>query len=274
MAARAGHRHAADAGTRLTFPFLTSKRSMSRFFRLSAFALAALSLAFAAPAGAEEFNAKQKQAIEQLIHDYLVENPEVLVKAFDTLERRQQAAELAKTTAAIEERHAAIYADPDDFVAGNPEGDVTIVEFFDYNCGYCKRSFDPLIDFVEKDGNVKLILKEFPILGPASLEATKAAIAAKKQDLYFEMHRALYEHKGQLDNEAIMAIAADIGLDTAKLRKDMGDPAIVDMVSRHYDLAEALGIDGTPAFIVGGTLYPGAADEERLQQMVDTARGS
>lgn len=247
---------------------------MTRRFRLTALA-ATLSLLLAAPAGAEDrFDAKEKAEIEAIIHDYLVENPEVLVKAFDTLERRQQAAEAAQTDAAIEKRHAAIYDNPMDFVAGNPEGDVTIVEFFDYQCGYCKRSFEPLMDFVEKDGNVKLILKEFPILGPGSLEAAKAAIAAKKQGRYLEMHSALYEHKGGLDEQAIMEIAEEIGLDGEKLKADMNDPAIADMVSQQYDLAEALGIDGTPAFIVGGTLYPGAADAARLQQMVDTARGS
>ncbi len=242
---------------------------------LPALLAVALSFSLAAPAHAQDgFDAKEKAEIEKIIHDYLVENPEVLVKAFDTLERRQQAAELAKTGAAIEQRHDAIYANPHDFVAGNPEGDVTIVEFFDYQCGYCKRSFQPLMDFVQKDGNVKLILKEFPILGPASLVATKAAMAAKKQDGYMAMHRALYEHKGELDEQAIMEIAEEAGLDAEKLAKDMNDPAIADMVSQQYDLAEALGIDGTPAFIVGGTLYPGAADEERLQHMVDTARGS
>jgi len=242
---------------------------------LPALLTAAFSFALAVPALAQEnFDATERAEIEKIIHDYLVENPEVLVKAFDTLERRQQAAEIAKTGAAIEKRHDAIYANPHDFVAGNPEGDVTIVEFFDYQCGYCKRSFQPLMDFVQKDGNVKLILKEFPILGPASLVATKAAMAAKKQDGYMAMHRALYEHKGELDEQAVMEIAEEAGLGTGKLAKDMNDPAIADMVSQQYDLAEALGIDGTPAFIVGGTLYPGAADEERLQHMVDTARGS
>lgn len=239
-----------------------------------AIALGALFAPFGAAQAADaRFNAKDREAIEQIVREYLIENPEVLMEALRVLEKRDQEATLAETRAAIEKRHKDIYNDPGDFVAGNPEGDVTIVEFFDYQCGYCKRSFEPLMDFVKADGNVRLILKEFPILGPASLEASKAAVAAKKQGLYFEMHQALYEHKGQLDSDAILEVAKSVGLDVARLRKDMEDPAIVEMVSRHYDLAEALGVDGTPAFIVGGELYPGAADEARLTEMVKAARG-
>ncbi len=262
------------------FPFFQTKSPMTASFRLRFLlplaTLAALSLfLLAAPAGAaERFDAKDKAAIETIIHDYLVENPEVLVKAFETLERRQETAKLAQTKAAVETHRKAIYEDPDDHVTGNPDGDVTIVEFFDYQCGYCKRSFEPLMDFVEKDGNIRLVLKEFPILGPASLLATKAAIAAKNQDRYFDMHRALYAHKGDLDEDAIVAIAGETGLDIARLRKDMEDPAIQDQVSRTYRLAEQLGIDGTPAFVTGGTMYPGAVDTARLEDMIKQARGS
>lgn len=249
---------------------------MTVFFRLPFAALATLFL-FLLPwtaGAAERFNAKDKAEIESIIHDYLVENPEVLVKAFETLERRQETAKLAQSQAAVEANRKAIYEDPSDHVAGNPDGDVTLVEFFDYKCDYCKRSFEPLMDFVEKDGNIRLVLKEFPILGPNSLLATQAAIAAKNQGRYFEMHRALYKHKGGIDEDAIMAVAGDLGLDVVKLRKDMGDPAIQDQVSRTYRLAEQLGIDGTPAFIAGGTIYPGAVDAARLDAMVKDARGS
>lgn len=249
----------------------------NRFRSIGALAFLFSAIALAQPAQAEDasrFGGKDKAAIEKIVRDYLVENPEVLIEAFRVLEAREQEATLAETKAAIEKSHAAIYNSPDDYVAGNPQGDVTVVEFFDYTCGHCKRSFEPLMEFVKADGNIRLVLKEFPILGPAALEATKAAIAAKKQDRYFEMHQALYRHKGQLDEAAIMKIAEEEGLDTAKLKKDMADPAIVDMVSRQYNLAETLGIDGTPAFIVGGTLYPGAVDKARLTEMVKSARGS
>lgn len=250
------------------------RRPARRFGALAFFVSA---LALAQPALAEEaprFGDKDKAAIEEIVRDYLVENPEVLIEAFRVLEEREQAASLAETKAAIAKSRAAIYDNPDDYVAGNPKGDVTLVEFFDYTCGHCKRSFEPLMAFVKADGNIRLVLKEFPILGPSALTATKAAIAARKQNRYFEMHQALYRHKGQIDEKAIMDIAEDLDIDTARLRKDMEDPAIAEQVSRQYNLAEVLGIDGTPAFIVGDTLYPGAVDKARLTEMVKTARGS
>ena len=245
---------------------------MTAFIRTALFALLLI-----APLGAQaqqtKFDGEAKAEIERIIHDYLIENPEVLVKAFEELERRSDEAKLEQTRAALAEHAKAIYSDPGDYVAGNPAGDVTIVEFFDYRCGYCKRSFEPLMDFVKKDGNVRLVLKEFPILGPSSLEAAKAAMAAKKQDRYMEMHAGLYAHKGDLDSAAIDAIAKKAGLDVTQMRKDMEDPAFADQVSRTYRLAEALGIDGTPAFVAGGAVFPGMADEERLEQMVANARG-
>lgn len=258
-----------------TNSFLNTKRLMTRLFRLPALLLAALSFAFAAPAYAQgSFDAAETAEIETIIHDYLVEHPEVLVKAFEALETKQATAEFEKTQAAIERNRKAIYDNPMDYVTGNPDGDVTIVEFFDYQCGYCKRSFEPLMDFVKADGNIRLILKEFPILGPVSLTASQAAIAAKKQGRYIEMHAALYEHKGGLDEDGVYEIAKDVGLDLAKLKKDMADPAIQDHVSRTYRLAEQLGVDGTPAFIAGGTMYPGVVDKERLEKIVKDARGS
>ncbi len=258
---------------------------MNRFYRLTAFArFPALSICLiffgslpfmpAQAADGPPFVGKDKAAIEKIVHDYILENPEVLIEAMRELDKKQQAADLAESQVVIEKNHKAIYNNPDDFVAGNPKGDVTIVEFFDYQCGYCKRSFEPLMAFVKGDGNIRLVLKEFPILGPVSLEASKAAIAAKRQGLYFEMHKALFSHKGQIDSQAIIEIAETIGLDMEKLKKDMADPAIADMVSRQYNLAETLKIDGTPAFIVGGELYPGAADHDRLEAMVKAARGS
>ena len=245
---------------------------MTAFIRTALFALLLI-----APHGAHaqppRFDGEAKAEIERIIHDYLIGNPEVLIKAFDELERRSDEAKLEQTRTALAEHAKAIYSDPGDYVAGNPDGDVTIVEFFDYRCGYCKRSFEPLMDFVKKDGNVRLVLKEFPILGPSSLEASKAAMAAKKQNRYMEMHAALYAHKGDLDSAAIDAIAKKAGLDVTQMRKDMKDPAFADQVSRTYRLAEALGIDGTPAFVAGGAVFPGMADEERLEQMVANARG-
>ena len=252
---------------------------MPRFRSLPCLSLAVLLMAlpviFTAPAMAEDaatFNAAERKAIETVVRDYLIRNPEIVLEALHELQERHQAAALAETRSAIEAQRAAIYDDPDDYTYGNPKGDVTIVEFFDYTCGHCKRSFQPLMDFVDADGNIRLILKEFPILGPRALDAAKAALAARKQGRYIEMHRALFEHEGQLSEKALMEIAAKAGLDGPRLKKDMEDPKLMDVFARQYALAEALGIEGTPAFIVGGEMLPGAVDKERLARVVAAAR--
>ncbi|MFZ3035221.1 MAG: DsbA family protein [Parvibaculum sp.] len=223
-------------------------------------------------AAAADFSSSQKSAIEKIIHDYLVKNPEVLVEAMSELDAKQAAANKKKQNDAITKYRDQIFNDPSSYVAGNPEGDVTIVEFFDYNCGYCKRAFAPLMNTLKDDGNVRLILKEFPILGPTSIIATRATMAAKKQGKYFDMHKALYLHKGSLDEASIMDLARAIGIDMAKLRKDMKDPAIQKTIDRDEELASALGITGTPSFIIGGQPHPGAMSEDELKAAIKAAR--
>ncbi|MEN6541042.1 DsbA family protein [Parvibaculum sp.] len=242
-----------------------------------ALGLAALGVVGTATAGnpstqARGFNAEQTGEIEKIMHDYLVKHPEVLVEAMQELDRKQAASEREKQNSAIAENRAAIFNDADSYVAGNPKGDITIVEFFDYQCGYCKRSFGPLMDAVQKDGNIRLVLKEFPILGEESVAATRAAVASKKQGKYFEFHQALFRHKGQLTDEAIMQAATDVGLDTARLKRDMNDPKIKTLIKRNYDLADALAIKGTPGFIIGGRLIPGALDKDELVAAIKDAR--
>ena len=173
---------------------------------------------------------------------------------------------------AIAKYHKQIFDDSNSYVAGNPNGDVTIVEFFDYNCGFCKRTFAPLMNTLKEDGNIRLILKEFPILGPTSVTATRATMAAKKQGKYFELHRALYLHKGSLDEASILDLARAIGIDTAKLSRDMNDPEIQKTIDRDEKLASALGITGTPTFIIGGTPHAGALTEAELKAAIKAAR--
>ena len=204
----------------------------------------------AASAETARIGAADRAAIEEIVRDYIRDNPEIVLEALHALEEKHQAEAQAEQRAAIEARRAAIYDDPDDYTYGNPKGDVTIVEFFDYTCGHCKRSFQ----------------------GPRALDAAKAALAARKQGRYIEMHRALFEHEGQLTEKALMEIAAKAGLDGPKLKKDMEDPKLMEVFSRHYALAEELGIEGTPAFIIGGEMLPGAVDKERLTRVVADAR--
>jgi len=166
-----------------------------------------------------------------------------------------------------------LYNDPTSFVAGNPQGDVTIVEFFDYKCGYCKRAVDSLMKVVEEDGNVRLVLKEFPILGEESVQASLAAIAALSQgERYLDFHIALLRTRGALDTDKIMQVAREAGLDTKRLKRDMASDEAQAVIDRSYELARQIGIDGTPAFIIADKLVPGALPEARLKELIAEAR--
>lgn len=221
---------------------------------------------------AAEFDASQTKAIEKIVRDYLLQNPDILVEVMAELEAKHEAAQKDIQDAAIAKHHKAIYEDPTSFVFGNPKGDVTIVEFFDYNCGFCKRAFEPLMKAIKADGNVRLILKEFPILGPSSVIASRATMAAERQGKYMEMHKALFTHKGSLDEASIMELAKGVGLDTAKLRRDMADTAYTQTIVRNEALAQALDITGTPAFIIDGDMYPGAQTAEQIEAAIKDAR--
>lgn len=255
------------------------RTGLAAIFALVALAICATGVSERALAGSpatqpKNFSAAQEREIEKIVRDYLVRHPEVLLEAMQALDDKQAAQEKQVQDKAIADNRAAIYDDPDSFVAGNPKGDITIVEFFDYQCGYCKRSFGPLMDTITKDGNVRLILKEFPILGPESLTASHAAIAAMRQGKYFEFHQALFHHKGELPDEKIMSIAASVGLDTARLKRDMADPKISKQIDRNYELAHALAIKGTPGFIIGGRMHPGALSAEELVAAIKDARAN
>ena len=246
---------------------------MRKLFGYVTASVLTLSLAFGATgAQAADFSKDQTKAVEKIVHDYIVAHPEVLIEAMASLDAKEAAAKKLAQDSALAKNRAAIFNDPSSFVAGNPKGDVTIVEFFDYNCGYCKRTVGPLLDAVAKDGNVRLVLKELPILGPSSITASHAALAAVKQGKYMELYKALYAHKGPLDDEAVFNIAADVGLDIKKLSKDMMDPAIAKTISRNEDLSDALHIRGTPAFIIGDKYYAGAQSAEDFTAAIKLAR--
>lgn len=231
-------------------------------------------LTAAMPAAAADFSKAETKAIEKIVHDYLVQNPEVMIEVMSELDARQEAAKKQAQNNAVAEHRKAIFDDKTSFVAGNPKGDVTVVEFFDYNCGYCKRAFAPLMNTLKDDGNVRLVLKEFPILGPSSVIASHATMAAEKQGKYFEMHKALFMHKGSLDEEEIMAVAKSVGLDIARLRRDMTDPQYAKTIDRNEALAQALKISGTPSFVIGDAMHPGALDAEDLKQAIKEARAA
>lgn len=217
------------------------------------------------------FSAEEKQAIERIVRDYLVQNPEVLLEVGKALEQRQAKMQVAEQKRVIVENRDKIFAAPTDFVMGNPEGDITVVEFFDYNCPWCKRAIAELQKLVEADPKVKVILKEFPIFGENSTFTAKAAMASLKQGKYFEYHLALMKER-QVTKDNVFKIAEKVGLDVAKLKADMDDPEYEAAIKQTSEIAQALGIEGTPGFIVDAKVNVGFLPMDGLTQLISEAR--
>ena len=226
-----------------------------------------------AAARAEPPQALPRAEIEQIVKDYLMREPEVLYQALQVLQERHDAAQAQAQQAAVVQHKGEIFARADDPVIGDPQGDVTLVEFFDYHCTYCRGMVPIIKKLLSENPKLRLVLKEFPILGPQSVTASQAALAAAKQGKYREMHFALLDAP-DLSREAILQIAAAHGLDTGRLAADMDAAAIKDHLGANLQLAQALGVNGTPAFVIGDQLIPGATELERLNQLVAGQRRS
>jgi protein-disulfide isomerase len=243
---------------------------------MAAFTVAcALSAAIAtaqAQAPQTKFSPAQTEAIEAIVRDYLLRNPELLLELMDKLDRKRDDDARDKAQVALRENRDALFKDADSHVLGPANGDVTIVEFFDYRCPYCKQMFEPIGKLLKEDRKLRLVLKEFPILGPDSVIASRAAIAARAQGKYIEMHDALMAAKGTLDEATVLSIAGKVGLDTKRLKTDMASPAVERIIQRNTELAKALQINGTPSFIVGDTIFPGALEPAALKQMIAELR--
>jgi protein-disulfide isomerase len=195
------------------------------------------------------------------IHDYLVKNPEVLVEMSSALDKRPAEEQDAQQKKAIGKNADTIFRSPETPVAANPDGDVTVVEFFDYNCGFCKRAMPEVLKIVGDDKKVKLVLKELPIFGDDSEAAAKAALAAKKQGKYYEMHQKLFSEPGKADLEKALRVAQELGLDVEQLKKDMDDQSVKDALAENRALAEELGVQGTPYTLVGDIVVAGAPED-------------
>lgn len=245
---------------------------MLRALRFVSIALAMLAALGALPAAAQQTPPLTREQIEQIVREYLINNPEVIVEAIEALEARQKQAAQAGQRDAVAAHQEQLYRDPDAPVLGNPTGDVTVVEFFDYRCPYCKQVAPSLSQLLKEDGKLRLVLKEFPILGPDSVLAARAALAAQAQGKYAAMHAALLRHRSTFDDAAIARIATDAGLDVARMKSDMAKPEITAMIDRNKGLARALSVTGTPAFIIGDRVVPGAVDLETLKLLVAETR--
>ena len=239
-------------------------------------ALMALLLLLTPFASAQEtaITPAQKTEIEKLVHDYIVAHPELIKEAIQALQAKEEQSKADAQTQAVLQNKEKLFNDPATPVAGNPMGDVTVVEFFDYHCPYCKAVAGPLQKLTEEDKGVRLVMKEFPILGQDSLLASQAALASVPQGKYWEFHQALMEHRGQFDMEVIKSIAAKVGLDPAKLEADMQSDTIKPIISANHDLAQSLDIGATPTFIIGDQVVEGAVPLERLKELIQKARGS
>ena len=205
--------------------------------------------------------ALQEKQIVDGVRNSLTKNPEILVEMTTELDKRQAAEQAEKQQKIISDNADAIFRSPLAFVAGNPDGDVSVVEFFDYNCGYCRRALPDVVKLVDNDKKVRLVLKELPIFGEDSEAASKAALAAHKQGKYFEMHQKLFTEPGKADKEKALRIAGELGLDVAQLEKDMADPEIQKSLDQAKDLAQKLGLQGTPLYLIGDHVIPGAPDD-------------
>ena len=215
---------------------------------------------------------KDRIGLDQAIHDYLMAHPEVVVDALKAAQQQADAQAAERSRRVIATKQKELVDSPDDLVQGNPKGDVTLVEFFDYRCPYCKQVEPALDALLKEDGKLRIVYKEFPILGEASVYATRVALAAKKQGKYAEFHRAMMATKGDIGDETALNVATSLGLNFGKIKTDMSAPEIEKVIDKNYGLADALNIQGTPAIVVGDTLIPGAVDLDTLRKDIAAAR--
>lgn len=257
------------------YPFQKGSSHMS-FSRLCFAAIAIFALfLMVSPVRAEPaLSPAQEKAVQEMVRKIIKENPELIIEAIQGLQAKQEAAEQERAMKAMKARRADLEQDANDPVAGDAKGDVTVVEFFDYQCGYCKRVVPMLQETLKEDPKVRIVFKEFPVLGEGSVIAAKAALAAWKtdKDKYFAFHAALMAAKGQFNEDKVLDIAKEAGLDAAKLKKAMEDPAIEAALRKNHILAKELGINGTPGFVIGDNLIPGALPKAALKEAIADAR--
>jgi protein-disulfide isomerase len=250
--------------------------------KLNMVPLAVLSLALAlaafapAPTRAQTFAPDQRTEIEKIVREYLLSHPEVLQDAMAELEKRQTAEDAEKHLAAIKDNATAIFSSPRQVNLGNPQGDVTLVEFFDYNCAFCKRAMSDMLDLLKNDPKLRIVLKEFPVLGEGSVQAAQVAVAVRMQDKtgkkYLDFHTKLLGGRGPADKAHALAAAKDAGFDMARLDKDLQSDEVKQTLEENLKLAEGLGLNGTPSYVLPGEVVVGAVGLPALKGKVNTAR--
>lgn len=238
-------------------------------------AVAAVGLAAVATPLRAELAVPQKAEIEKIVHDYLVANPEVIRDAIDELERRQKVAEADSRQKAVTQGADKLFNSANQAVIGNPAGDVTLVEFFDYNCGYCKRALDDIAKLIDGDPKLRVVLKDFPVLGAGSVEAAEVAGAARlqlKPEKFYEFHRKLLNTRGAVGKAQAIAVAKELGADPAKLEKDAKSPEAKASIKEVMELADSLNLSGTPSWVLGKEVIVGAVGYQQLKAKIDNTR--
>jgi len=236
--------------------------------------LVALGFLMPLTATAQEFTPQQNEQIKKMIKEYLFRNPKDLREAIFALQAYELKQKQKAARMALVAQEKSLYRSPVSYVAGNPNGDVTLIEFFDYNCSFCRRSMKDLMTLIDTDLNLKVIFKEFPILGDGSFYAARAAVASMKQEKYIEFHMAMMRVRGSTGKNNVLEIAEEVGLDVAKLEQEMKAPYVTKEINQVLQTASAIGINGTPAYVVGDSVISGAVGLEELRRQIAEVRKS
>ena len=244
----------------------------------SAPAAATPAAAAAQSVSTDSLTQEQQQAIGVLIKNYIAAHPEVVQGALDELDKRQKEAEAEKARMTIRDNNATLLNSAHQVVLGNPKGDVTMVEFFDYNCGFCKRALPDMMSLLGANPNLRFVLKEFPVLGDGSVEAAHVAVAARMQDptgkKYIEFHQKLLGGRGAADKARALAVAKDVGFDMARIEKDMDSPEVKTTIDEDMKLADLLGVSGTPTYVIGEEVVVGAVGLDELKKKLSPGKAS
>jgi protein-disulfide isomerase len=245
---------------------------MPRFFHAAV--VAALALVSAPAVQAAEFSDTQRSEIGDVVKEYLMQHPEVIRDAMMELQRKEAVAEAEARRSGVEKYADQVFNSKRHVVLGNPKGDVTLVEFFDYNCGYCKRAHADMERLLDEDKNLRVILKEFPVLGQASEEAAQVAVVVNKiaPDKYRAFYDELLMSRGAVDGNRALAVAADMGLDKAAIQAQLKDPEVGATINESYTLAQALGINGTPSYVLQNDVVVGAVGYDELKAKIKSVR--
>ncbi len=250
-------------------------RSLFAALAVALLVMSSTSHSLSAQNAASAFSPEQKKEFEGMMREYLLKNPEIVQEAMIELERRQKETERLARLKITQDKSGPLFASRNQMVLGNPKGDVTLVEFFDYNCGYCKKALADKVKLLESDKNLRIVLKEFPVLGQGSVEASQVANAARdllKPEKVLEFHRTLLSSRGSVGRDRALDVVKEMGLDIAKISKDMTSPETGAAIQESVGLADALGLTGTPSYVLGDEVIVGAVGFDELKSRIEMVR--